>query len=95
MLVYAHKSTQAGDYKVHEELPLHLMKIEDQGNGSSGAKQHSFYINHPNKSFLVMASSETDRRQWVDDINAAIRSEVKRKAKVEKSRLEAARRAKI
>ena len=95
MLVYAHKSTQSGDYKVHERLPLHLMKIEDQGNASSNAKQHSFYIHHPNKSFLVMASSKAEKQQWMDDINAAIRSEVKRKAKVEKSRLEAARRAKI
>ena len=75
------------------KLPLHLMKIEDGGSPLSNTKQNSFHIHHPNKSFLVVASSKTDKQQWIDAINNSIRREVKRKAKIEKSRIEAARRA--
>ena len=89
VLVYAHKSSQ-GDYKVHEELPLHLMKVED---GGTNAKQTGFHIHHPNKSFLVVASTEEEKQQWITDINTSITREVKRKAKIEKSRIEVARRA--
>ena len=89
VLVYAHKS-QGGDYKVHEELPLLRMKVEDP---STSSKQNCFYIHHPNKSFLVVASSKAEQQEWIDDIENAIRSEVKRKAKVEKSRIDASRRA--
>lgn len=89
VLVYAHKSNR-GDYKVHEELPLHLMKIED---APSIAKQNSFHIHHPNKSFIVMANDSAERQQWMEAINDSIRRELKRKAKIEKSRIEAARRA--
>ena len=91
VLVYAHKSSQ-GDYKVHEELPLHLMKVEDGGRGKT--KSDGFYIQHPSKSFFVVAASLGEKQQWIDDINDSIQEEVKRKAKVEKSRMDVARRAK-
>lgn len=94
VLVYGHQSNE-GDYKVHEEMPLHLMKIEDSGSPSSNMKQNSFFIHHPNKSFLAVASSKTEKQQWIEDINNSIRREVKRKAKTEKSRMEAARRAAV
>jgi len=94
VLVYAHKSSH-GDYKVHEEMPLHLMKVEDNGNPSSNTKQNSFHIHHPNKSFLAVALNKIEKQQWIDDINNSIRREIKRKAKVETSRIEAARRAKV
>ena len=87
VLLYGHKSSQ-GDYKVHEEMPLHLMKVQDGEN----SKMNSFHIHHPNKSFLVVASSKAEKQQWIGDINYAIIQEVKRKAKIEKSRIEAARR---
>ena len=89
--MYAHKSSQ-GDYKVHEELPLHLMKVEDGGRGKT--KSDGFYIHHPSKSFFVVAASLGEKQQWIDDINESIQLEVKRKAKVEKSRMDVARRAK-
>ena len=89
VLVYAQKSNR-GDYKVHEELPWHLMKIED---APSIAKQNSFHIHHPNKSFIVMANDSAEKQQWTEAINDSIRRELKRKAKIEKSRIEAARRA--
>jgi len=90
VLVYAHKSSQ-GDYKVHEELPLHLMKVEDGGRGKT---TDGFYIHHPSKSFFVVAASLGEKQQWIYDINESIQLEVKRKAKVEKSRMDVARRAK-
>jgi len=92
VLVYAHMSKE-GDYKVHEELPLHLMKIDDSESQGYYTKQNSFHIHHPNKSFLVSCSNKTEKKHWIDDINTSIRREVKRKAKIEKSRIEAARRA--
>ena len=92
VLVYAHMSKE-GDYKVHEELPLHLMKIEDSDSPSSNTKNNSFHIHHPNKSFLVTCSNKTEKKHWMDDINTSIRQEVERKAKIENSRIEAARRA--
>ncbi len=91
LLVYAHKSSR-GDYKVHEELPLHLMKIEDAGSSSSIVKHNSFQIHHPNKSFHVMANDKAEKQGWMDDINHSIRRELKRKAKIGKSRIEASRR---
>ena len=86
VLVYAHKSAQ-GDYKVHEELPLHLMKVDDyEGPAASKARKNSFHIHHPNKSFLVVASNPTEKQLWVDDIRNSIQKEVRRKARTEAAR---------
>jgi hypothetical protein len=86
VLVYAHKSAQ-GDYKVHEELPLHLMKVEDYDNTvTNKSRKSSFHIHHPNKSFLVVAASPTEKQWWVDDIRDSIKKEVKRKARMEGAR---------
>jgi hypothetical protein len=87
VLVYAHKSSQ-GDYVVHEELPLHLMKIEDIDFQSSKSKHHSFYIHHPNKSFAVNTSGKAEKKLWMEDIKNSISCEISRKAKVEGARLE-------
>jgi hypothetical protein len=90
VLVYAHKSAQ-GDYKVHEELPLHLMKIEDyESPATNKARKSSFHIHHPNKSFLVVASNPSEKQWWVDDITDSIKKEVKRKARIEGARKAAA-----
>jgi len=86
VLVYAHKSSQ-GDYVVHEELPLHLMKIEDIDFHSSKSKHHSFHIQHPNKSFAVITSGKAEKKLWMEDISNSISSEISRKAKVEGARL--------
>ena len=90
VFVYAHKSTQ-GDYKVHEELPLHLMKVEDYENPvTNKARKSSFYIHHPNKSFLVVASNPSEKQCWVDDIKDSIKKEIQRKACIEGARKAAA-----
>jgi len=89
VLVYAHLSKE-GDYKVHEELPLHLMKIEDECP-TSATKHMSFHIHHPNKSFLVTCTNMTEKKEWMDEINTSIRREIKRKTKIERSRIDAAR----
>ena len=78
--------------QVHEELPLHLMKIDDCESHTSNTKHNSFQILHPNKSFLVTCANKTEKKHWIDDINTSIRREVNRKAAIEKSRIEAARR---
>lgn len=89
VLVYAHMS-KGGDYKVHEELPLHLMKIEDECQ-TSATKHISFHIHHPNKSFLVTCTNMTEKKEWMDEMNTSIRREIKRKTKIERSRIDAAR----
>ncbi|KAL7489370.1 hypothetical protein ACHAW6_014961, partial [Cyclotella cf. meneghiniana] len=86
VLVYAHKSAH-GDYKVHEELPLHLMKVEDyESPATNKARKCSFHIHHPNKSFLVVAPSPAEKQWWVDDIRSSIKKEIKRKAQIESAR---------
>jgi len=84
-LVYAHESSN-GDYKVHEELPLHLMKIVENKHTGSTVSSRSFYIHHPNKSFLVVASSEANKKEWFSDITRSIEREIKRKARIESAR---------
>jgi hypothetical protein len=81
VLVYADRS--AGLYKIHGELPLHLMKIMDL---NSAKHKKSFHLIHPRKSFVVSASSTEDKLTWLTTINAAIGREVKRKARIEGAR---------
>jgi hypothetical protein len=87
LLVYAHVSA-SGEYKVHEELPLHLMKIVDVPSVTKNNR--SFQIIHPRKSFLVTASSTEEKSEWVQSINLAINREVIRKARIEGARQAAA-----
>ncbi|KAL7455495.1 hypothetical protein ACHAWC_007045 [Mediolabrus comicus] len=94
VLVYAHKSPGKGDYVVHEELPIHLMKIEDIAVQSSKSKHNSFYIHHPNKSFAVITSGKAEKKLWMEDIKNAISCEIDRKAKIEGARMERVKKAK-
>eukprot|EP00557_Chaetoceros_sp_GSL56_P011172 CAMPEP_0176485444 /NCGR_PEP_ID=MMETSP0200_2-20121128/5040_1 /TAXON_ID=947934 /ORGANISM="Chaetoceros sp., Strain GSL56" /LENGTH=2385 /DNA_ID=CAMNT_0017882083 /DNA_START=272 /DNA_END=7429 /DNA_ORIENTATION=+ len=75
VLVYADKTS--GLYKIHGELPLHLMKIMDL---NSTKHKKSFHLIHPRKSFVVSASCVEDKLTWLTTIHAAIGREVKRKA---------------
>lgn len=86
VLIYAHLS--AGTYRIHGELPLHLMKIMNLGHGSSEKSKHarSFHLIHPRKSFVVFATSAEAKTVWLDTINTAINREVKRKARIEGAR---------
>jgi Sec7 domain len=104
-LLYASKHTDSSTcnkYKIHEELPLHLMKVvdwfpPDNSNirGSSrnkkttggGSGNTTFEIHHPRKRLQVLCSSLQERKTWVEDIRRAISSEIDRKVKVEQARL--------
>jgi len=79
VLIYANKA--GGMYKIHGELPLHLMKIMDLHSG-----QRSFHLIHPRKSFVIFASNTNEKATWLATINAAIGREVKRKARIEGAR---------
>jgi hypothetical protein len=94
VLVYAHKSPSKGDYVVHEELPIHLMKLEDIAVQSSKSKHNSFYIHHPNKSFAVITSGKAEKKLWMEDIKNAISCEIDRKAKIEGAKMERVKKAK-
>uniref|UniRef100_A0A7S3VDI2 Uncharacterized protein n=1 Tax=Chaetoceros debilis TaxID=122233 RepID=A0A7S3VDI2_9STRA len=84
VLIYAHKS---GDkYKIHGELPLHLMKIMDLNSERTSRQKKSFHLIHPRKSFIVYALDVDDKTTWLATINAAIGREVKRKARIEGAR---------
>mmetsp|Transcript_28430 Transcript_28430/g.34635 ORF Transcript_28430/g.34635 Transcript_28430/m.34635 type:complete len:1081 (-) Transcript_28430:82-3324(-) len=77
VLIYTHLSKN-GEFKIHEELPLYLMKI--RGEPSNTRKEHSFQIHHPKKSFLVCASSENEKTTWVECLRGAVERAVERKA---------------
>eukprot|EP01032_Pedospumella_encystans_P009092 gene9092-10735_t len=72
-LIYAHLSR--GVYVVHEELPLLEMSVEDNPNDPSMC---SFFIEHPTKSFQVIAESPSARQYWIRDIGQTIASCKKR-----------------
>jgi hypothetical protein len=86
ILLYASKEAD-GRYMIHEELPLHLMKIVDWFPPSQRNRQTMFEVHHPRKSFQVLCPSVEARKSWVDDIRATIIVELERKMKVESARL--------
>jgi len=86
VLLYASQESD-GRFKIHEEFPLHLMKIIDWFPPSSKFRKQMFEVHHPRKSFFVMCSSAEERNSWVEDIKAAIAMELDRKMKVEAARL--------
>lgn len=87
VLIYAHKI--GGMFKIHGELPLHLMKIMDLSSNMNDKKAkhaRSFHLIHPRKSFVVFATTEENKLSWLETINTAIGREVKRKARIEGAR---------
>lgn len=89
VLVYAHKSS-AGDYKIHEELPLYLLKITDKFTGAARKTNRAFHIRHPRKSFMVFAVDEATKISWTEAINEAVSKDMERKARLEGARLASA-----
>ena len=89
VLVYAHKSS-AGDYKIHEELPLYLLKITDRFTGAARKTNRAFHIRHPRKSFMVFAADEETKISWMEAINVAVSKDMERKARLEGARLASA-----
>lgn len=86
VLIYASKE-DGGRYKIHEELPLHLMKITDWFPPSQKGRQIMFEIHHPRKSFRVLCPSSDIRKEWVDQIRASILKELEHKMMMENARL--------
>lgn len=90
VMIYAKASTSTDDFKIHEELPLHLMKITDWFPDNRQQMKTAFQIHHPRKSFIVFAESVEDRQSWVKDIREAIKTEVERLTTLENARIAAA-----
>jgi Sec7 domain/PH domain len=86
VLLYASKEAD-GRYKIHEELPLHLMKIVDWFPPSQKNRKILFEVHHPRKSFQVLCLSNDARKSWVENIRASILVEMERKMTVEAVRL--------
>lgn len=89
VLIYA-KASAGDDYKIHEELPVHLMKITDWFPDKRQQMKTAFRIHHPRKSFIVFCESVEERQEWVKDIRRSIEEEVGRLTYLENARLAAA-----
>jgi brefeldin A-inhibited guanine nucleotide-exchange protein len=90
VLLYA-KEDPDGRFVVHEELPLHLLKIIDWFPPSQKNRKVMFEVVHPRKSFFVLCSSSKERKSWVKDIKAAVQLDVDRMVKMEAARVAARR----
>lgn len=87
VLIYTHKSSNRGDYKIHAELPLYLMKISSVPSRKGDKKQYCFQIHHPKKSFLVCAPTAERKTRWMEDIAAVMSGSLDRKAGVHGARI--------
>lgn len=86
-LIYAKKISNSNQYKIHEELPLILMKVVDWFPPEMKKEtKRAFQIYHPRKKFMVFCSSNNDRKSWVTDIRFAIDKELERKVAIEAAR---------
>jgi hypothetical protein len=88
VLLYA-KEDVDGRFNVHEELPLHLLKVIDWFPPSHKNRRVMFEVSHPRKSFFVLCPSAMERKSWVRDIKAAVQLEMDRKVKMEAARIAA------
>lgn len=87
VLIYTKKIANGNQYKIHEELPLMLMKVVDWFPAEQKKEsKRGFQIYHPRKTFLVFANDREERGSWVSDIRGAIEKEVARKVAIEGAR---------
>jgi Sec7 domain/Guanine nucleotide exchange factor in Golgi transport N-terminal/PH domain len=87
VLIYAKRVSASQKFRIHEELPLILMKVVDwfPPEMKKEAKMGiQFY--HPRKKFLVFCSSQDERKSWVADIRKSINHELERKVAIEGAR---------
>jgi len=66
----------SGEYKVHGQLSLSSINASDVDD----PKGCSFHIQHPTKSFVVVCSSESEKKIWLRDIQQTIQSSIKRES---------------
>jgi hypothetical protein len=86
VLVYAHKE-EDGRYKIHEKLPLHLMKVVDFFPPTQKLRTQMLEIRHPRKSFVIVCPSSTVRNAWVEKIKASLNLEMERQCQIEAARM--------
>lgn len=67
-LIYAHLGMKK-EYVAHEQLSLLAMTVTDLENDPTYC---SFHVQHPTKSFTVVAESPAAKIQWIREINQAI-----------------------
>jgi len=86
VLLYASEEPD-GRFKIHEELPLHLMKVVDWFPPSQKNRQIMFEVHHPRKTFRVLCASPAVRKDWVEQIRASILMELEHKMTIEAARM--------
>jgi hypothetical protein len=92
MLIYAKQIGSSDAYKIHEELPLILMKVVDWfPPDMKKESKRAFQIYHPRKKFMVLCSTREERKSWVTSIRIAIEKELERKVSIEAARMAAAK----
>lgn len=91
VLIYAKKSSKSSSFKIHEELPLLLMKVVDwfPPNLVKESKK-GIQIYHPRKNVMIFCSSKEERGSWMSSLRAAIDQEVSRQLSMQKARKAAA-----
>ena len=79
-------------YRIHEELPLILMKVVDwfPPNMKKQDATRAIQFYHPRKMFMALCSDNKERKSWVTDIREAIDKELQRKVSIETARKAAA-----
>uniref|UniRef100_A0AAQ4QZ96 FERM, ARHGEF and pleckstrin domain-containing protein 2 n=1 Tax=Gasterosteus aculeatus aculeatus TaxID=481459 RepID=A0AAQ4QZ96_GASAC len=71
MLLYTSKGvTATNQFKVHGQLPLHGMIVEESENEWS--VPHCFTIYSAQRTVVVAASSRVEMGKWIEDLNLAI-----------------------
>lgn len=71
MLLYTSKGvTATNQFKVHGQLPLHGMIMEESENEWS--VPHCFTIYSAQRTIVVAASSKVEMGKWIEDLNLAI-----------------------
>uniref|UniRef100_A0AAY4DYP4 FERM, ARHGEF and pleckstrin domain-containing protein 2 n=1 Tax=Denticeps clupeoides TaxID=299321 RepID=A0AAY4DYP4_9TELE len=71
MLLYTSKGvTATNQFKVHGQLPLHGMLVEESENEWS--VPHCFTIYSAQRTIVVAASSKVEMNKWIEDLNMAI-----------------------
>ncbi|XP_017280689.1 FERM, ARHGEF and pleckstrin domain-containing protein 2 isoform X1 [Kryptolebias marmoratus] len=71
MLLYTSKGvTATNQFKVHGQLPLHGMIVEESENEWS--VPHCFTIYSAQRTIVVAASSKVEMGKWIEDLNMAI-----------------------
>ena len=89
ILIYAKKipGSQSNMYRIHEELPLILMKVVDFFPPEMKKESKlGIQVYHPRKKFLVVCSTHEERKSWVTDLRESIDKELERKVAIEGAR---------